>query len=177
MFCAGTSPMRSGFPGGGIFGGDGSFAVVHPAATAAVSRMAKTERIIPDRLLPGPAERQRKPARYYTHPGPPYNNRGFPGSVRSGEKWMRGCRGTGRWKKRAQTKKGLRPMDAATPLVSMVGMTGFEPATPWSRTRCSTRLSHIPTEIGMVPTALTCRQYVDHPHRDENPADHPLQQA
>ena len=27
----------------------------------------------------------------------------------------------------------------------MVGETGFEPATPWSRTRCSTRLSHSPT--------------------------------
>src|SRR5512137_2562414 len=28
----------------------------------------------------------------------------------------------------------------------MVGETGFEPATPWSRTKCSTRLSHSPTE-------------------------------
>src|SRR5205823_2777648 len=28
----------------------------------------------------------------------------------------------------------------------LVGETGFEPATPWSRTRCSTRLSHSPTE-------------------------------
>src|SRR5882762_10521205 len=26
----------------------------------------------------------------------------------------------------------------------LVGETGFEPATPWSRTRCSTRLSHSP---------------------------------
>lgn len=26
----------------------------------------------------------------------------------------------------------------------MVGMTGFEPATLWSQTRCSTRLSYIP---------------------------------
>src|SRR5512138_3562566 len=26
----------------------------------------------------------------------------------------------------------------------MVGETGFEPATPWSRTKCSTRLSHSP---------------------------------
>src|SRR3990172_1925863 len=120
MFCSGTSPMRSGFPGGGIFGGDGSFALVQPTATAAVSRMAKTERTMPERLLPGPAERQRKPARYYTHPRPRHENRGFPESVRSGEKLMRGCLGTGRWKKMAQTKKGLRPMDAATP--------GF----PWS---------------------------------------------
>lgn len=28
--------------------------------------------------------------------------------------------------------------------VSPVGETGFEPATPWSRTKCSTRLSHSP---------------------------------
>ncbi len=28
----------------------------------------------------------------------------------------------------------------------MVGARGFEPPTPWSRTRCSTRLSHAPTE-------------------------------
>ena len=27
----------------------------------------------------------------------------------------------------------------------VVGTTGFEPATPASRTRCSTRLSHVPT--------------------------------
>src|ERR1700733_1612839 len=27
----------------------------------------------------------------------------------------------------------------------MVGERGFEPPTPWSRTRCSTRLSHSPT--------------------------------
>ena len=25
----------------------------------------------------------------------------------------------------------------------MVGKTGFEPATPWSQTKCSTKLSHI----------------------------------
>jgi hypothetical protein len=28
----------------------------------------------------------------------------------------------------------------------MVGERGFEPPTPWSRTRCSTRLSHSPTK-------------------------------
>ena len=26
----------------------------------------------------------------------------------------------------------------------MVGKTGFEPATPWSQTKCSTKLSHFP---------------------------------
>src|SRR6266480_949996 len=29
----------------------------------------------------------------------------------------------------------------------MVGERGFEPPTPWSRTRCSTRLSHSPTSL------------------------------
>ncbi len=39
----------------------------------------------------------------------------------------------------------------------MVGERGFEPPTPWSRTRCSTRLSHSPTvfrfyyiHVGMI---------------------------
>ena len=30
-------------------------------------------------------------------------------------------------------------------LIYLVGARGFEPPTPWSRTRCSTRLSHAPT--------------------------------
>ena len=37
-------------------------------------------------------------------------------------------------------------------LKRLVGERGFEPPTPWSRTRCSTRLSHSPTmrcEAGM----------------------------
>src|ERR1700730_4985208 len=29
----------------------------------------------------------------------------------------------------------------------LVGERGFEPPTPWSRTRCSTRLSHSPTAL------------------------------
>ena len=32
-------------------------------------------------------------------------------------------------------------------LKRMVGERGFEPPTPWSRTRCSTRLSHSPTGL------------------------------
>jgi hypothetical protein len=31
----------------------------------------------------------------------------------------------------------------------MVGERGFEPPTPWSRTRCSTRLSHSPTALDL----------------------------
>ena len=30
---------------------------------------------------------------------------------------------------------------------SLVGTAGFEPATPESRTQCSTRLSHVPTRF------------------------------
>src|SRR6202142_468518 len=40
-------------------------------------------------------------------------------------------------------------------LILMVGERGFEPPTPWSRTRCSTRLSHSPTDRGIPPTART----------------------
>ena len=38
----------------------------------------------------------------------------------------------------------------------MVGVTGFEPATPRSRTVCSTRLSHTPTQYvpGMIDLYL-----------------------
>src|SRR5262245_41904649 len=34
-----------------------------------------------------------------------------------------------------------------TDKTALVGERGFEPPTPWSRTRCSTRLSHSPTGI------------------------------
>src|SRR6478752_9345044 len=34
-------------------------------------------------------------------------------------------------------------------------MTGFEPATPWSQTKCSTKLNYIPVqEVGVEPTTL-----------------------
>ena len=35
----------------------------------------------------------------------------------------------------------------------LVGERGFEPPTPWSRTRCSTRLSHSPTKSSAVPVS------------------------
>ena len=44
----------------------------------------------------------------------------------------------------------------ATPLVCImkgIGVTGFEPATPWSQTRCSTKLSHTPVLHGFKRTA------------------------
>lgn len=39
---------------------------------------------------------------------------------------------------------------------SDVGETGFEPATPWTRTKCSTRLSHSPNP-GLVALRAACR--------------------
>ncbi len=45
-----------------------------------------------------------------------------------------------------QKPERLRPLQR-------VGETGFEPATPWSRTKCSTRLSHSPR-----PTPLSSRE-------------------
>src|SRR5579871_4962987 len=38
-----------------------------------------------------------------------------------------------------------KPQGSPKPLRILVGERGFEPPTPWSRTRCSTRLSHSPT--------------------------------
>ena len=40
----------------------------------------------------------------------------------------------------------------------MVGERGFEPPTPWSRTRCSTRLSHSPTCLQPAPQLGTVRR-------------------
>jgi hypothetical protein len=50
-----------------------------------------------------------------------------------------------------------KPEVVVMSLKRLVGERGFEPPTPWSRTRCSTRLSHSPTlsrtqeEIQRVP--------------------------
>ena len=33
------------------------------------------------------------------------------------------------------------------PQIKMVGAAGFEPATPWSQARCSTKLSHAPSSL------------------------------
>ena len=33
----------------------------------------------------------------------------------------------------------------------MVGKTGFEPATPWSQTKCSTKLSYFPRFLNGAP--------------------------
>ncbi len=38
-----------------------------------------------------------------------------------------------------------RPSGSRKPLILLVGAAGFEPATPWSRTKCATRLRYAPT--------------------------------
>jgi hypothetical protein len=41
---------------------------------------------------------------------------------------------------------------------SMVGETGFEPATPWSQTRCATSLRHSPTALRLgIPAPIRKR--------------------
>ena len=37
----------------------------------------------------------------------------------------------------------------------MIGMTGFEPTTPWSQTKCSTKLSYIPYLNGALDRTWT----------------------
>src|SRR4030095_9285879 len=54
------------------------------------------------------------------------------GAVSSGKRWPRAARGG---------------VSVTATAVEMVGARGFEPPTPWSRTRCSTRLSHAPTSF------------------------------
>ncbi len=46
-----------------------------------------------------------------------------------------------------KTKAGTEGNSPTVPASLMVGETGFEPATPWSRTKCSTRLSHSPSSL------------------------------
>src|ERR1700734_1073162 len=56
----------------------------------------------------------------------------------------------------------------------MVGERGFEPPTPWSRTRCSTRLSHSPNDeaeycpcsLGIHCAASRIREFLKIPVRD-----------
>ena len=48
-------------------------------------------------------------------------------------------------RERAADPKSCNPRDRRH--FSKVGETGFEPATPWSRTKCSTRLSHSPVSL------------------------------
>src|SRR6266704_5909617 len=49
----------------------------------------------------------------------------------------------------------------------MVGERGFEPPTPWSRTRCSTRLSHAPTRSAVFGRVLLFPPCIASDQRDE----------
>ena len=44
--------------------------------------------------------------------------------------------------------------------IQQVGETGFEPATPWSRTKCSTRLSHSPVTLAGAGTPPTGNRWL-----------------
>ena len=41
----------------------------------------------------------------------------------------------------------------------MVGVTGFEPATPWSQTRCATKLRHTPIMVAGARIELALEAY------------------
>ena len=42
----------------------------------------------------------------------------------------------------------------------VVGTSGFEPPTPASRTLCSTRLSHVPTQGFLMPFSCACQSQI-----------------
>ena len=63
-----------------------------------------------------------------------------------------------------------KPGVARNSLQELVGERGFEPPTPWSRTRCSTRLSHSPTCT--ADSARRCRADIrEAPKHDYNRAN------
>ena len=41
-------------------------------------------------------------------------------------------------------------------LEELVGAVGFEPTTPWSQTRCTTRLCYAPIHLSFLCNALSC---------------------
>ena len=89
--------------------------------------------------------------------------RGPPSSRRRGARHIPGTVARSRQRRRPRRRRfpvGCRGLQ-------VVGETGFEPATPWSRTKCSTRLSHSP---------MTTAHLVNGPHRvkphDVSPLPH-----
>ena len=56
-------------------------------------------------------------------------------------KWWR-LAGSNRWP--PACKAGALPAELSPHIFKEVGKTGFEPATPWSQTKCSTKLSYFP---------------------------------
>ena len=53
---------------------------------------------------------------------------------------------------RSLTRRGLNPLPFA--LEGMVGVAGFEPAAPWSQTRCATKLRYTPNLRPWPPISL-----------------------
>ena len=51
---------------------------------------------------------------------------------------------TSAWKAEVLPLNYTRMVKEKLKLYEMVGKTGFEPATPWSQTKCSTKLSYFP---------------------------------
>jgi hypothetical protein len=51
-----------------------------------------------------------------------------------------------------------KPKKTPENLDKMVGVAGFEPATPASRTQCSTGLSHTPTRTRLIALAFLHRK-------------------
>ena len=54
------------------------------------------------------------------------------------------------WYNLSEKKRGANRI-RLTPWFLMVGMTGFEPAAPCSRSRCATRLRYIPKNCFYIP--------------------------
>src|SRR5262249_30345029 len=60
--------------------------------------------------------------------------------------------------RRPRGRDSRAPTGRSAPAGPLVGATGFEPATSWSRTKRSTKLSHAPTEGGQGRGDLRRRQ-------------------
>src|ERR1700730_11841025 len=70
-------------------------------------------------------------------------------------------------------------MEIAKYLIFLVGVAGFEPATPASRTQCSTGLSHTPTRGRLIALGFAhckkpdCKNLSEGPEGNERGPDDP----
>jgi hypothetical protein len=84
------------------------------------------------------------------HPHPDFlgqSKNKMPSDPSTGFRWLN------RWLTlKAFGKKGKKPNDY------LVGVAGFEPATPASRTQCSTGLSHTPTRTRLIALGFAYRK-------------------
>lgn len=49
--------------------------------------------------------------------------------------------------KNLKKKPKTRYFNVLSAVLKLVGVTGFEPAAPWSQTKCATKLRQTPTEL------------------------------